>query len=218
MGCCDATLMLLCMIIVCKDSVFALASLFLPIVFKEKDVAGFWVGLVFAMYSIAGIFISPVVGTILHKIGSSNTIAFGLVLMALAILPLSYLTKIENDAGAVAFALVLRAMQGTASASINTSNYGMAATKYADKTQLVMGLLEASCGVGIVLGLMGGSVVYETMGYEAVFFTFGGLLLFMAIVSRLTFYFLEQAEVAAVAVEDVRQNLLELDNETAGQR
>ena len=191
MGCCDATLMLLCMIVVCTNSVYALASLFLPVVFKEKDIAGFWVGLVFAMYSIAGIIISPVIGTILHRMGSSNFIAFGLVLMGLSIIPLSYLVKIENDTGAVAFALFLRAMQGTASASINTTNYGMAATKYADKTQLVMGLLECSVGVGLVLGLMGGSVIYDTMGYEAVFFTFGSLLLVMAIVSRIIFCFLE---------------------------
>ena len=67
----------------------------------------------------------------------------------------------------------------------------MAATKYADKTQLVMGLLECSVGVGLVLGLMGGSVIYDTMGYEAVFFTFGSLLLVMAIVSRIIFCFLE---------------------------
>ena len=110
MGCCDATLMLLCMIVVCTNSVYALASLFLPIVFKEKEIAGFWVGLIFAMYSIAGMIISPVIGTILHKMGSSNFIAFGLVLMGLSIIPISYLVKIESDTGAVVFALFLRAM------------------------------------------------------------------------------------------------------------
>ena len=217
MGCCDGTLVLLCMIVICTNSVYALASLFLPVVFREREVAGFWVGLVFSMYSIAGILISPVIGKIIHKIGSSNFIAFGLTLMGLAIIPISSLTKIENDSGAVAFALLLRAMQGTASASINTTNYGMAATKYADKTVFVMGLLESSCGVGLVLGLIGGSVVYETMGYEAVFFTFGGLLLFMAILSRLLFCCLEQSEVVAAA-EDVRQNLLESDDGTVSQR
>ena len=157
----------------CTNSVYSLASLFLPIVFAEKDIPGFWVGLVFAMYSIAAMIISPVVGKIIHKIGSSNLIAVGLVLMGFSIIPIGYLTQIENDSSTLAVALLLRAMQGTASASINTTCYGMAANKYANQTAFVMGMLEAFSGIGLVFGLMGGSALYEAMGYQAVFFTFG---------------------------------------------
>ena len=214
MGCCDATLSLLLTIIVCTNSVYALASLFLPKVFEEKDIPGLWVGLIFAMYSIAGMLISPFIGTILHKMGSANLIATGLIFMGLSILPIGYLAKIESNTGAVAFALFLRAVQGIASAVINTTNFGMAANKYADKTLLVMGLLEAASGVGLIIGLMGGSVVYESLGYDAVFFAFGGLLLVMAIVSRLIFSCLEKRE-AEAAAEQERQALLTTE-EVAG--
>ena len=78
-----------------------------------------------------------------------------------------------------------------------------------------MGLLEAASGVGLIIGLMGGSVVYEILGYDAVFFTFGGLLLLMAIVSRLIFSCLEKRE-AEAAAEQERQALL-TTNEAASQ-
>ena len=60
----------------------------------EKEIAGIWVGLVFAMYSIAAMLISPLIGKIIHRIGSSNLIAIGLTLMGLSIIPIGYLTKI----------------------------------------------------------------------------------------------------------------------------
>lgn len=148
----------------CTNSVYSLASLFLPVVFAEKDIPGFWVGLVFSMYSIAAMLISPIVGKIIHRIGSSNLIAVGLVLMGLSIVPIGQLTRIENDSSTLAVALLLRAMQGTASASINTTCYGLAANKYADETQFVVGMLEGCSGIGLVFGLMGGSAVYEAMG------------------------------------------------------
>ena len=209
--------MLLYTIIVCTNSVYSLASLFLPVVFREKDVPGFWVGLVFAMYSIAGMIVSPVIGKILHRIGSSNTIAIGLVIMGLSIMPLSYLAEMENDSSSLALALLLRAMQGTASASINTTCFGMAANKYSDQTQFMMGMLEGVSGIGLVIGLMGGSLVYESMGYEAVFLTFGGLLLLMALISRLIFSCLERrVEIAVEGPEHSEQLLEERQSQSSG--
>ena len=67
--CCDATQLILYSIIVCTNSVYSLASLFLPTVFKEKDIPGFWTGLVFSMYSIAVVIVSPFVGTMINKVG-----------------------------------------------------------------------------------------------------------------------------------------------------
>ena len=107
---CDATLTTLYAIILCTNSVYSLASLFLPTVFKEKQIIGGWVGLIFSMYSIAMVLISPIVGTILSKMGYDNLIATGLVFMGIAIFPLGYLTEVDSDMKAVAAGLVLRAL------------------------------------------------------------------------------------------------------------
>lgn len=114
--------------------------------------------------------------------------------MGISIAPIGYLTEIESDNATLLLAITLRALQGIASASINTTCYSMAANKYADQTEFVVGMLEAMSGIGIVFGLMGGSVVYETMGYNAVFLLFGSLLPTMAFISRILFKCLDRKE------------------------
>lgn len=55
-------------------------------------------------------------------------------------------------------------------------------------------MLEGMSGVGLIIGLLGGSVVYEFMGYGAVFIFFGTILEIMAFVSRSLFVCLERRE------------------------
>ena len=178
--------------IICTNSVYSLASLFLPHVFESKNIPGFWVGLVFAMYSIAVVLASPFIGKALNRTGFANLIAIGLLTMSISIVPIGFLNQIENGYHTLVIGIILRALQGTASASINTTCYSLAANKYAENTTFVVGMLEGMSGIGIVTGLFGGSIVYEAMGYKAVFMTFGLILLIMAIVSRLLFMLIER--------------------------
>ena len=102
--------MILYTIIVSTNSVYALASLFLPTVFASKSIPGAWVGLVFSMYSIAAVLVSPFVGTVLDKVGYANLIAGGLVLMGLSIVPVGFLIEIENDTWTLVLGILLRAL------------------------------------------------------------------------------------------------------------
>lgn len=88
--------MILFTIVVFTNSVYSLASLFLPSLYKEKSVAGVWVGLVFSMYSIAVVLVSPIIGKVVSKIGYANLITIGLVLMGISIIPVGFLPEIEN--------------------------------------------------------------------------------------------------------------------------
>ena len=42
--------------------------------------------------------------------------------------------------------------------------------------------MEGVSGIGLVFGLMGGSVIYAKIGYMAVFISFGSLLPLLAII------------------------------------
>ena len=48
-------------------------------------------------------------------------------------------------------------------------------------------MLEAVSGIGLIIGFMGGSILYEAMGYKSVFITFGSLLLIMSVLTRFCF-------------------------------
>ena len=185
--CCDTTQLILYVIIVCSNSVYALASLFLPKVFEDKAIPGFWVGLIFSMYSIAVVISSPFIGTILSKCGFSNLLAVGLVAMGASIVPFGFIKEVESNTLSLVLGLLLRALQGIASASINTTCFSIAANKYTDNTEFIVGMLEGVSGIGLVFGLLCGSVIYEAIGYKAVFICFGGLLPIMAIVQWLLF-------------------------------
>ena len=56
-------------------------------------------------------------------------------------------------------------------------------------------MMQGMSVVGLVSGLLGGSIIYETMGFQGVFIYFGSLLPFLAIVSRLLFRCLEMREI-----------------------
>ena len=152
--------------------------------------------MVFSMYSIAVVLVSPFIGTVVSKVGFANLLAIGLVLMGASIVPIAYLNEIEDDYWTLAVGILLRALQGTASAAINTTCFSLAANKYADRTEFVVGMMEAMSGCGLVFGLLGGSAIYEGMGYKAVFLLFGNFLPFLAIVSWLLFRRIEQRELA----------------------
>lgn len=194
MATCDATQLLLYTIIVFSNSVYSLASLFLPSVFMAKDISGFWVGIVFAMYSIAVITVSPFVGKVLDKIGTPNLLAMGLVGMGLSIIPLGFLQHVESKKISIGVTLMLRFLQGTSSACINTSCYSTAGNKYPKQTEFIIGMLEAVSGIGCVAGLLGGAAIYEKLGYMNTFVGFGLLLPCLALITRTLFVFVERAE------------------------
>jgi MFS family permease len=64
--------------------------------YKEKSVAGVWVGLVFSMYSITVVLVSPIIGKIVGQVGHANLISIGLVLMGISIIPVGLLPEIES--------------------------------------------------------------------------------------------------------------------------
>ena len=102
--------MILYTIIVSTNSVYALASLFLPTVFAEKSIPGAWVGLVFSMYSIAVVLVSPFIGTLLNKVGFANLIFIGLILMGISIVPVGFLKEVENDSWTLFLGILLRTL------------------------------------------------------------------------------------------------------------
>ena len=117
------------------------------------------------MYSIAMIVVSPFIGIIIDLIGHKNLLALGLLSMGIAIVLLGFMNAIENDFTVFVCALILRAIQGAASATINTSCFSIAANKYPSQTEFMVGMLEAVSGIGLIAGFLGGSYVSARLGF-----------------------------------------------------
>ena len=73
---------LICTLI--SNSAYALIAPFLPLEFKDKGISGEMIGLIFAIYSVAVIIVSPLVGSVLVCVGNTNMISMGIAVMGAA--------------------------------------------------------------------------------------------------------------------------------------
>ena len=146
------------------------------------------------MYSIAMIIVSPFIGIIVDLIGYYNLLAVGLFSMGTSIVMLGFISEIESDSATIMFALFLRAIQGAASATINTSCFTVAANKYPQQTEFMVGMLEAVSGIGLIAGFLGGSYVSAQLGFQTTYWVFGGLLPIVAIITRIALKLIEMRE------------------------
>ena len=108
--------------------------------------------------------------------------------------------------------ICLRLLQGSASAAINSTAYGLAADRYPKHTEQMIGLLEAFSGIGGIAGLLGGATIYNTFGYKATFLLFGGMLPLIAVLSRLVFTSIQNEEDEN---SDTQRPLLGSDGQTS---
>jgi MFS family permease len=104
----------------------------------------------------------------------------GLILMGVSFLAFGAIGGIESQAWFIATALVSRLCQGLASVSVQVTCYSIAANFYPDRKGMMIGLLEAAQGLGLMLGPLLGTALYAVAGYNFMLYAFGGLFLFIS--------------------------------------
>ena len=75
-------------------------------------------GLIFALYSVAVIFVSPMVGKVVDRIGHKNLLSAGIGFMGVAFIFFGFIEVIESQPGVLALGCTLRFLQGMASAFV----------------------------------------------------------------------------------------------------
>jgi len=172
-------------------TMYGLASPFLPTVFEEKDIATIWTGFIFAVYAIAMMGSSLVVGKILDKYSHRIIIVLGCLLMAISVACFGLIERLEA-VYVIAISIVLRIGSGkftslklsntfigigSAHGMIATANFSYVAQAYPGKVVTLIALLEAMCGVGNMMGPVIGSAVYGFMGFSDTFYFFGACMI-----------------------------------------
>ena len=124
---------LICTLI--SNSAYALIAPFLPLEFKEKGISGEMIGLMFAIYSIAVIICSPLVGNIIARVGNSNMIALGVAVMGTAFFCFGLIESLEKEAMVLTLGFSLRFIQGASSAFVQTTCYSIATNDFPEKKE-----------------------------------------------------------------------------------
>lgn len=89
--------------------------------------------------------------------------------------------KIQNKNLLIACVLANRAFQGMCSATMQTTCYAIATVEFPKKKSLIVGLVEAMTGVGLIIGPVAGSLLYSAFGFEKCFYILGAFIAVMSI-------------------------------------
>ena len=91
-----------------SNSAYAVIAPFLPKEFKNAGVSGDSIGFMFAIYSVAVIFASPVVGKYIERIGRACMISSGLLVMGLAFSCFGFVPFIKSEGAIIFVGFLLR--------------------------------------------------------------------------------------------------------------
>ena len=147
------------------NTIYGLASPFLPTLLDEFGVDATWTGLIFAMYAVASIITSLFVGKLIESIGHRRLIATGGILMALSIVGFGAAYHVKKKWLLILLFNLLRVGQGCASGMINTTAYAYASVAYPNDVEKIISLFEGVVGIGGTSGPILGSLVYKALGF-----------------------------------------------------
>jgi len=166
------------------SSAYALIAPFFPLKLEDKGISDQNIGFIFSIYSLAVIIFSPPVGRYLEVTGYTNMLFSGLALMGTCFICFGVIDRLENPDTVFVVALFLRFMQGTACAMAYTTIYAIITNKYPTRKEALLGMLEASFGVGLICGPLAGASLYERFGFELTFYIYGVFFLFCVFLLR----------------------------------
>ncbi len=138
---------LLCLAVVISAAVFSLLAPFYPEVAANNGLSDGTVGLIFAIFALMVMVVSPYLGVKMDDIGSRSMMIIGLGVLSLSTIAFSALNSFspEYSNTFLAISLVLRILQGIGAAGSETASYALAAQLYPDDLSYSVGFMETMC-------------------------------------------------------------------------
>ena len=93
----DRTLVWVMICTLISNSAYALIAPFLPIEFMNKGIKEEAIGLIFAVYSVAVIIVSPIVGKNIQVAGATNLISMGVCVMGICFIFFGLLDNLDDS-------------------------------------------------------------------------------------------------------------------------
>lgn len=179
-----ATLELTCIVIVSvlSNICYSILVPFLPIEFKQYDVHVSIYGYIFAMYALAVMVGSPIVGKALTIYGRKIILILGVLFMGVSMIGFGLINYLDSKNLLITAAISLRTFQGLSSGLIQTTSYAIVAILFPDNQQKYLGILEAAMGFGLITGPVIGSSLYTAVGFHGTFYCVGSIFICSAVV------------------------------------
>lgn len=118
----------------------------------------------------------------------------GLTVMGIDFISFGLIGSLESAESVLYLSLFLRFVQGTAVAMVYTTIYAIITNKYPHKKEALLGILEATFGVGLISGPLAGSFLYDIFGFSSTFYIYGSTVLIATLALYCLFSTIEQDE------------------------
>ena len=104
----DRYILLILLVLFVSNTIYGLASPFLPKELEDKDIAHVWTGIIFSSYAVASILVSILTGSLLDKISHKKIITFGTFLMSVSITCFGLIAELDDESEIIVISIVLR--------------------------------------------------------------------------------------------------------------
>ena len=108
----DSSILIILSVLFLSNTIYGLASPFLPQLLEDKGIEPIWTGLIFSSYSITMVILSPVVGATVDRVGHRWMIVVGVILMSASISSFGLVKYVTTNPVIIAASIVLRVFQG----------------------------------------------------------------------------------------------------------
>ncbi len=151
-----------------------------PILGKQFNISDSISGIIFAAYPIANTIVIPLVPYLLEKFPKNFTFMTTLFSQSCMIIIFGIITFSPSKEFFEIFSFIIRFIQGIGVGISSTINYTLAVSicKNEDEVNRNISLMELSYSIGLAIGPVMGTYLYEGLGWEVPFFLLGGLNLF----------------------------------------
>ena len=165
-------------------------DLFFPQVAEKKGISLSLIGVAFALNPIANIVASPIIGKYLIALGRKRVLLASYILTSLALFILSPIDQLNKNS-VIVLSFLSRFIGGIGSSCLLVTSTTVFVSDYPEQVQVMIGRMEASIGVGLILGPLLGTALIQ-ISFLATFCIKAGIILgYVFIASRMLGVFKE---------------------------
>ena len=113
-----------------SSSVYSIVAPFMPLELAKKQINEAYSGYIFGAFSLAFIFGSPCMSSLIQAWGRKFTLIGSCFLMGMSVAAFASINCLKSNSWFIVLSLVSRGVQGIATVGIQVTNYSIAATFY----------------------------------------------------------------------------------------
>ncbi|EDV22586.1 uncharacterized protein TRIADDRAFT_64145 [Trichoplax adhaerens] len=162
---------------VVTGSVYAVIAPFFPTLAEERNVTNFEIGIIFAVYPLVKLIVSPIIGAFLPHIGVKYALWAGMMIDGGCTMAFGFLPEILDHDTFVAFCIVVRGIEGMGAAAYQTAGFSFASAVFKDSVATTLGFLEIATSLGFMAGPPVGGLLYKAGGFRLPFIVLASLMI-----------------------------------------